>query len=142
MIEGTDDKPSLVCYECLRAGRVALPKDTAQDGEMAGLLDWENAAENTVASGLMWELLRTPHYVTWQGEQWQFDEGQPMIYVGEWNRAAFNAHAPNGDGKALFDEIVFEGMDAHWEYLADEQPCVYVFRSATREKWAAHWDMD
>ncbi len=158
----TDEKELRVCYACLRAGRAAITKDT-----VFGMIRWEDAIKGQthgvpgldrtdvetvdidegwkaarLAPETMFELLRTPNYITWQGERWQFDEGRPMIYVGEWNQEDFNRHAPDGDGKRLFYELVEEPLDEHWEFIADVLPAVYVFRSATRQKWAAHWDMD
>lgn len=160
--EGTQEEPMLTCYECLRAGCAAITKVT-----VLGMIRWEDAARGQthgvprlnrsdvelvtveddwtaarLAPDMMWELLRTPGYLTWQGEQWQFDEGKPMIYVGEWNRAAFNRYALNGNGKRFFYEIVPDTYDGQWDDLPNEHSSVYVFRSATREINAAHWDMD
>ena len=164
--DSANEDPLYICYACLRTGGAAITKDTvfgmirwqeAQKGQTHGIpgnaprlpqtdVEWVEAEGGwkaaRLASDMMWELLRTPNYTTWQGEQWQFDGQEPMLYVGEWNQNAFNNHAPGGNGKAFFDEIVTDGLDDQWDYLNEAMPCVYVFRSTTQEKYAAHWDAD
>ena len=90
-----------ICYECLRAGRAAMSKYS-----LKGLIRWQEAQghekNNTeLLPEEMWELLRTPDFFTWQDTQWKFDQGHPMIFMGDWDQAAFNAHAPDGNGKAF-----------------------------------------
>src|SRR5262249_8151624 len=111
------------CYKCLRAGRAAFAHDT-----VLGMVTWEQAMEGLThgVPGLrrddfelvpseddpewmrarvpgkhLLELVRTPTYITWQGEQWQFCCGRPMIYLGELKETDFERRAPDGDGRAL-----------------------------------------
>jgi uncharacterized protein CbrC (UPF0167 family) len=153
------DADPLVCHSCLRSGRAALSKDTAY-----GLVTWKHAqtgitgatpkplgrdfptvpapdgyVASRMPSAMMRELLRTPSYVTIQGEQWQFHCKQPMVYVGAWDQAGFNAGAPDGDGKELFREIVKDAPPELWDGIGDEVG-VYVFRCPKCRKLAAHWD--
>lgn len=89
------------------------------------------------------ELLGTPSYSTIQGEQWQFHCRQPMVYLGPWTPQDFWRHAPDGDGRALFNEVV---QDAEWlpEVLWDGKGEVwdtYIFRCAVCGQLAGHWDV-
>jgi uncharacterized protein CbrC (UPF0167 family) len=102
-------KQLLVCYECLRAGKAAMTKDTE-----FGMVSWDQAFRG-VTNGVpglttdqfevvpidqdegwygvsvpgehLWELLRTPGFHSWQGEQWLFCCRQPMSYLGGWRNA-------------------------------------------------------
>lgn len=123
-IESEED--ILTCYSCLRSGKAAITSDTE-----LGAVFWEVAAEGRThgVPGLnhpdfemvetdsgwvqarvekehLYELLRTPNYSTIQGEVWQFCCKRPMTYVGTWRQADFDLHASDGNGRALFDQIV------------------------------------
>jgi uncharacterized protein CbrC (UPF0167 family) len=150
-----------ICYECLRSGKAALTKDTE-----FGMVSWEQAFEGVthgvpgldqadielVPQGDGWvgvrlpeehlfELLRTPSYVTWQGECWLFCCKEPMIYLGSWGQDEFKNHAPDGNGKALFDEIVEDGNLALWEGKLHDAASIYVFRCHKCNRLRAQWDM-
>jgi uncharacterized protein CbrC (UPF0167 family) len=159
----------LVCYDCLRAGNAAICKMT-----VLGMVTWEQAQEGmthgvpglerddfelvpvedepewlraVVPSDLLWELLRTPGYTTWQGEQWQFCCKQPMIYVGEWKEDDFDRRAPGGNGEAFFRETVLSdnGLEAPYPELWGELARIggpYMFRCSTCGKHSGHWDID
>jgi hypothetical protein len=151
----------VVCYACLRAGQAALTKDTT-----AGMLSWEealdavalDAASNAASAAepptrpphgaaghpspkALLELLRTPGYVSIQGERWELCCQQPMIYLGQWTQDEFDAAAPDGDGKALFDEIVQEPEDGLWEDDLHDSAGIYVFRCGTCGRKTANWDV-
>ena len=96
----------LVCYKCLRNGKAALTKDTelgmvsleqAFEGVTHGLpyvekSDFELVPKSDgwvgarVPQEYLFELLRTPSYLTWQGEKWLFCCQKPMIYLGNWGQ--------------------------------------------------------
>ena len=104
----------LSCYSCLRTGRAAIAKDTE-----LGMVSWEQAFEGVThgSPGLrhpdfdlvakddsdwigarlpestMWELLRTPTYLTTQGNRWLFCCRAPMVFVGSWSRDQFTRQA-------------------------------------------------
>ena len=130
---------SAVCYQCLRAGKAAFVKDTT-----SGMVDWDEANEGTtVSKELLSELIRTPGYTTWQGEQWQFCCSRPMIYIGTWGQEEFEEHAPGGDGRAFFLDIVGEADGELWEDgQMDVAITVYAFRCPNCGSYKAHWDMD
>lgn len=169
--ETTDDE-LCVCYQCLRVGRAAFTKDTeygmvtwehdvqSQTHGVPGLLMpgleqvavGNNGDPTTVSretwnavrlpSETIWELLRTPGYVTWQGERWQFCGPTAMIYVGEWHQADFARHAPDGDGKTFF-YAVFPKADAElWQYVGGGRIIFYLFRCPNCGAYKGHWDMD
>ncbi len=150
------------CYACLRSGRFALPKDTE-----LGLISWEQTIEGITHGApnlahpdfemvpreggwtgarlpqtVMLELLRTPTYETWQGERWLFCCARPMVFVGEWNRQDFAQHAPDGDGRRLYDQVVEDAAEGFWEQMQDVRSGVYVFRCGACSRLRAHWDID
>ena len=101
--------------------------------------EWMRAV---VPSHLLLELVRTPSYVTWQGEQWQFCCGKPMVYVGEWQEAEFNRHAPDGDGRALLKNASINGVDeSSWGDLQNIGG-PYMFRCKECASLRGHYDMD
>jgi uncharacterized protein CbrC (UPF0167 family) len=108
------------------------------------MLDWDVANEGTTTTKeLLLELIHTPGYTTWQGEQWQFCCDRPMIYVGTWGQEEFEKHAPGGDGRAFFLDIVDEADGELWE--DGEMDCaitVYAFRCPKCGNYKAHWDID
>jgi hypothetical protein len=61
-----------------------------------------------IPSAILLELVRTPTYVTWQGEQWLFCCASAMVYLGEWTRADLARQAV---GKPPLDAFVdiFDG---------------------------------
>ena len=99
-------KQLLACYDCLRAGKAAMTKDTE-----FGMVSWDQAFHGVtngvpglstdqfemvpidpeedwfgvrVPSEHLWELLRTPGLNSWQGERWLFCCRSPMTYLGGW----------------------------------------------------------
>src|SRR5260221_1939966 len=151
----------VVCHACLRAGHAALTKDTT-----LGMISWQEAldAADAIAASptasaakpppngnrqdaarpspeAMLELLRTPGYVSTQGERWELCCRQPMIYLGQWTQDEFNAAAPDGDGQALFDEIVQEPEDGLWEDDLHDNTGIYVFRCGACGRKTANWDV-
>lgn len=102
--------------------------------------DWYAAR---IPKELLFELVRTPSYPTWQGEQWQFCCGKPMIYVGSWNQTDFEQHAGDGDGRALFLEIVDSAHDELWENGQMATAIVtYMFRCPICSRYKGHWDVN
>lgn len=157
----TDDEDITVCYECLRGGKAAITKDTE-----LGMISWEQAAEGMTHGipGLqradfemvptdsdwvrakvpqedMYELLRTPTYLTIQGEQWQFCCKRPMIFIGQWSREDFSANAADGDGEALLNKIIRDVVPGLWEDALHDETGIYVFRCARCSGLRGHWDL-
>ncbi len=155
------DDPPLGCYECLRSGRAAMTKDT-----VLGMVRWEDAQRGlthgvpglkttdfeTVAKEDDWvaakipkahllELVRTPTYVSIQGERWQFCCRQPMTFIGGWDRNDFDRNAPDGKGEVLFREIVQDVVEGLWEDELHDEAGIYVFRCKQCGRLTAHWDI-
>jgi uncharacterized protein CbrC (UPF0167 family) len=149
------------CYSCLRSGKAAITKDTE-----LGMITWEQAFEGIthgvpglnhpdfemvpkeddwVAARLppevMFELLRTPTYSTWQGECWLFCCKQPMIYLGSWEREDFTRNAPDNDGRALFASVVPDFQPEMWDGHFGDCTSYYVFRCSRCGHLRSHWDM-
>lgn len=159
---GEEEAELLTCYACLRAGRAALTKDTE-----LGMVSWEQAfagvthgipgmnrsdyemvpkdGSDWVGARLqqtwMWELLRTPTYVTIQGETWQFCCHRPMVFVGTWDRPDFARHAPDGNGRGFFEQIVQDIVPGLWEDRLHDETGIYVFRCPECRRMTAHWDI-
>ncbi len=117
----------MISWEGVRKEQAKLPVDT-----------WSGVKR---AEPAVLELLRTPTYVTLQGEKWEFCCGAPMMYLGMWGQKEFNAHAKNGDGQALFEEIVEEPEEGLWEGELHDETGIYVFRCGACGKMRANWDI-
>jgi uncharacterized protein CbrC (UPF0167 family) len=155
------DDEIAACYGCLRAGRAALTKDTE-----LGMISWEQAFEGVTHGPvnlpctdfelvqrddnwfgarlpleMMFELLRTPTYSTIQGERWQFCCRRPMVYLGAWTRDEFSRRSTDGNGRALFDQIVQSNVPGLWEERLHDVTGVYVFRCPSCRRLTAHWDI-
>lgn len=164
------DEDIHICYQCLRAGKGAITKDTE-----LGMVSWEQAVEGIthgmqglesgdfelvpvqpesgwygarVPSEHLFELVRTPTYTTWQGESWLFCCKQPMTYLGEWQHVVKSPHSP-ADPRGLFDREIDVCDDPDfkewlWERISagSETECVYVFRCRSCNKLRVNWDME
>jgi uncharacterized protein CbrC (UPF0167 family) len=95
-----------------------------------------------VPSGLLLELVRTPDYLTLQSESWLFCCKQPMVYLGPWVQRDFDRHAPDGEGRAFFMQIVEWAHDDLWGDQMDQAIWVYAFRCRECGRFRAHWDVD
>lgn len=156
-------KQPKVCYRCFRAGKAAITKDTE-----FGMISWEqafsgvthgvpglrqNEFENVVLDAeedwvgvrlppeVMFELLRTPTYGTWQGARWLFCCRYPMTFVGEWHHEQFDDRSLNGNGEQLYYTVVEDVPPETWDVLG-QSLCVYVFECKACGKLRAHFDSD
>ena len=100
--------------------------------------DWVGAR---LPRDVMFELLRTPTYITIQGEVWQFCCRQPMVFIGEWNRDEFGRRAPDGDGRRFFEQVVQNSVPGLWGNQLHDITGVYVFRCPVCSRIAANWDI-
>jgi len=161
-------KDIFICYSCLRAGKGAMTKDTE-----FGMVSWDQAFQGVThgAPGLktaefelvpidpeeewfgvrlpsehLFELLRTPSFVTWQGERWLFCCKRPMTYLGEWT-SLMNSQNPPSDAEALFNQIMEEDEQTRawvWETVSagTGSACVYVFQCKSCGRFRSSWDID
>jgi uncharacterized protein CbrC (UPF0167 family) len=157
----TDGEQLLVCYTCLRQGKAAMTKDTE-----LGMISWEQALEGVthgipglsrtdfelvpreggwigarLPKEMMLELLRTPTYISIQGDRWQFCCRRPMIFVGTWGNDDFARNAPDGDGRRLFDEIVRDPLPGLWDDTPHDITGIYVFRCSACQNLKSYWDI-
>lgn len=159
-----DTKELKVCHGCFRAGRAALTKNTE-----LGMIRWQDAVRGVthgapgldrdhpeydivptdeedwfaarLPSEVMFELLRTPTYSTWQGERWLFCCRRPMVYVGDWTEDDFDRHAPDGDGRAHLLRVIDDAYPEMWGGLG-RTVSTYVFRCPACGRHRGHFDMD
>jgi uncharacterized protein CbrC (UPF0167 family) len=156
-------KEPKTCYTCLRSGKAALTKDTE-----FGMVSWDQAFSGVtngvpglrqdqfesvvldaqedwvgvkLSEEIMFELLRTPTYGTWQGECWLFCCRYPMTFVGEWLHDEFTRQAPDGDGERFYYEAIADIPEGSWDALG-QGLSVYVFECKRCGKLRAHWDSD
>lgn len=90
-------------------------------------------------------LVRSPNYISWQGERWLFHCGRPMKYIGLWGKRDFNAAARDGDGLSL--AVRSAGLhEEAWQDLS-ERPgesaiLAYMFECFECRMHRGHWDID
>lgn len=161
------------CYTCFRAGKVLdFAKDTelgmVRLGDVAeGLTHgmpasaappgYEQAPSITHAAkgGEEWvrirvdgdalaELLRTPQYDAWQGEQWLFCCKLPMVFVGALNEARLERMRDPQETREEFVAKLLrvDTRTAHARTLdiLAARIGMYVFRCDTCSRHRAHWD--
>ena len=156
-----EDERVVSCYACLRAGRAAITKDTR-----LGIITWDQAVQGVThgVPGLhasefepvpleagwvgarlpreeMHELLRTPTYVSFQGERWEFCCKKPMVYIGTWTQQDFETASTVSNGRALFEEVVQDIVEGLWEGELHDSTGVYVFRCGLCGRRTANWDI-
>jgi uncharacterized protein CbrC (UPF0167 family) len=137
-----------VGYGAVRAGYAVMTKDTE-----LGMISWNRAGgvsnigpseidPSDIDQAQIWELLHTPNFISWQGEKWLFSHGRPMIYVGVWSQLEFIMYADDGDGEALFSEVVEDQPAGDlWAQVEPQGPVsVYVFRCPSSGRLRATWD--
>ncbi len=162
------------CWTCLRDGRWSSTKDTeagmvtpvlAALGRTHGLpfppelpehlstlAGWPLSDPNEdgwrsvlIPVDVLRDLVRSPGYVTWQGERWLFHCHRPMRYIGLWGKRDFTTLAADGDGRS-FAVSAAQLPEEAWEYLSDQGGnsaiLVYMFRCRACGDHRGHWDTD
>ena len=159
----TPEEDVQVCYDCIRAGRVAFTQDTE-----LGMIRWEDTQrgnthgipgpntsefasqpkedepewqEYKVAHEDMSELNRTPTYSTWQGERWPFHCERAMIYIGDPKTRPQSETAPE-IVEATLKLITQEGWSLQASDIWDSSICVYLFRCPVCGAIGGHSDCD
>lgn len=157
-----------VCYECLRSGRAGMTKGTE-----FGMVSWEQAFAGITHGGpdlqsdqfelvpidsedgwygvrlpseQMWELLRTPGYVSWQGDRWLFCCRAPMTYVGEWDHVLACPSLRGTEPERFLQRVLDSGEEAGDHFLESvirhSGACVYVFECKACGRLRANADCD
>lgn len=148
------------CYDCLRAGKVAITKDTE-----FGMVSWNEVVTNgapglrqdqfesvvidtaeewvgvRLPEAILLELVRTPTYGTWQGECWLFCCRYPMTFQGEWHQEEFDRHAAGRSGEELYYSVVEGAPQDTWDALGHALSA-YVFECKRCGKLRGHFDSD
>lgn len=94
---------------------------------------------------ILWELVRTPNYVSWQGEQWLFHCQQAMTFLGPWGKADFESTATGLRPSEW--AVRASGLPPEmWTLLPDRggegSVVVYMFRCGECDTYRGHFDMD
>jgi len=159
------------CFDCLRAGRAWIAKDTEIGGVSAysAARGWTDAvgirrseierqgfraiahevepdspewSRAVVPTADLEELIRTPDFLTWQGCRWLFCCRRPMVYVGVWKEPEFEERG--GADPAAFFQTVIEGCPAfEWGRHAPLSGAggPYVFRCQVCGRHRGYIDM-
>jgi uncharacterized protein CbrC (UPF0167 family) len=94
----------------------------------------------------LWELLRTPTYITIQGETWLFCCKQPMTYIGKWASVRQSPFCTGNERAFLNDSLATEQSMKDWIWERTESGSgrlgVYVFPCAACGRFRANWDVD
>lgn len=159
------------CWRCLRAGVWASTVDTeagmvtpahALVGRTHGLpfalgsgveqLGWPIGPPNedgwrtvSIPSKNLTELVRSPSYVTWQGETWLFHCGDAMRYLGLWGKRDFIRAAKDSEPAELAHYAAGIEADSYAELAdvgAESHVCVYMFDCRSCGGFRGHWDCD
>lgn len=157
---------TFACYACFRAGRAVMSHDSergavvvesAPEGFTHGLpgplppgmvaegpFDEDGWCRVRAESAGLLELLRTPSYVTWQGELWLFHCEAPMVFVGEWKAEALLARTGGDEGQAdaLIRELLDDGRRPLRLGDLDAVGGLYVFRCVRCGQHRARYDLD
>src|SRR5262249_30484805 len=95
----------------------------------------------------LFELLRTPSFITWQDETWLFCCQRPMTYLGEW-ASVLKSPVRGAEPRAVFDSVFDPDDDSKgwvWDRLWGRRfdaLCVYGFPCKTCNRFKSTWDMD
>ncbi len=152
-----------ICYDCLRAGKAIMSKDTelgmvfkeSIEKELThGLPSLENKDFEIVSGewnqaklgrSMIMELLTTPSYITLQGEKWLYCCKKPMAYIGEWDMHDFDrvGDSLNRLGRDYFEQIIVDPVLDYWDdgSVGDSVGC-FMFRCSDCGKHRGHWDID
>ncbi len=163
LLVGPEGEP-VICYDCLRAGRATITKDTefglvrredAERGQTLGVPHLETKMFDTIPTDEdgwsaavipesdLNELIRTPGYTSWQGDIWLFCCSKPMVFVGEWGIEDFRQHSADGNVGALVAKMSHPSEAQHWHGMfPDWGVNFYVFRCSGCGKYRAHNDSD
>jgi hypothetical protein len=164
-----------LCYPCFRAGRtdavmgtelgMIRPEEAARGVTHGTIVGDDFDARGTealpptidgderwtsfrVAEAWLQELLRTPQYHTWQGENWLFCCGRPMIYAGSTRLPELTAwgaesgRTPEQLVVAMLAPDPIEDVEAFMNHVTEGKLSLYSFRCPTCSKRRAHWDRD
>jgi uncharacterized protein CbrC (UPF0167 family) len=101
--------------------------------------EWQAAV---IPAEHLWELLATPAYSTWQGERWMFCCARPMIYIGQWDRAEFEAANADGDAYAEAARMIDSNEVSYWKGTFPDGMSFYAFRCPTCGNRRAHCDIN
>ena len=103
---------------------------TTEDGWYQAKIDKNDA----------YELLRTPDYETWQGDCWQFYDGKPMIYIGEWSAEDFDSNKGNKTLEEFYITVLGPDFRDAIDYA--DSVCKYIFQSQDGKVYKGHFDFD
>lgn len=122
----------------------------SMDGEEPTLAGWPVTEPNEdgwraaiVPAPILMELVHTPTYLTWQGEQWLFHCHRTMHYLGMWGKEDFERVAEDPQEFAwTATRIHAEAWAALGDRAGESAITVYMFQCPICGTHRGHWDMD
>lgn len=99
----------------------------------------------SIPANVLTELVRSPRYVTWQGETWLFHCGDAMRYLGLWGKRDFIRAAKDSQPAELARAAVGIEADSYAELAdvaAESHVCVYMFECRSCGAFRGYWDCD
>ena len=144
--------PTWICIECLKTIEIVTIHNTAFGFVTNNLpkdLEHESAKKH-VSKEAFEEMLRTPTFLSLQGEQWLGHCDDFMDYIGTWEAPDFTNESEDGNGKKLFKEMSNKDEHHLWEEfdLAENESkhtwenCLYhTFECRTCKVKKGYWEI-
>jgi len=126
-VDDEDREPFYGCVECLAAQKFNFVHDTE-----FGLLRRATQPNAQLSQAMIDGMLRTPRYSSCYGAHCETHCGDFMTYVGQWHPMDFVNAAPDGNGKALFANVISEPGSVMLHYKLERYPA----HPTPEDKWA------
>ncbi len=109
--------PESICINCLAIIDIEAFHDTKHGfvGKDIPIELVDEDAMKIVKKEYYEEMLKTPYYTTYQGEQWMCHCENFMDYIGIWDAPDFTKESGNDNGKELFEEMTISGYHHLWD---------------------------
>ncbi|MFK7775162.1 MAG: CbrC family protein [Saprospiraceae bacterium] len=107
--------PESICIDCLKTIDIEITHRTKFGFVDADLPKGLEDAKLKVSRESFSEMLKTPPYLTLQGENWLCHCKDFMEYIGRWEAPDFTNESNDANGKKLFLEMTNKDYQHLWE---------------------------
>jgi len=107
--------PDWICIECLTSIKIETTHNTDLGFVAPNLPEGIDDARKHVPEASYQEMIKTPPFLSIQGEQWLSHCNDFMDYIGTWEAPDFTEKSKDGNGKSLFCEMTHEDYWHLWE---------------------------
>jgi uncharacterized protein CbrC (UPF0167 family) len=124
-----DDRipPAFGCTSCLAQGKFSFVHATE-----LGCINRTFEASDVITRKMIEDITRTPHHFTCGDELWLAHCGDFMTYLGIWQPINFERAAANGNGRAIFAQVIDDPESGMLHYSLEDYPA----SPEDREYWA------